>query len=235
MLSALEVRIALAGDWLRGKEGAFEQEARYWVAENRARVDAEDRSDILDLERGVLLIIFHDRRLVQEASLPVRLERYLHEVQVIQALKRLMREYDPEVEVKRSTPGDPSAPPGTVVYETRIGNAQSLVRGRLTSWVDPAVDERLGGELIRTLERNRYASMPMTANWMYEAFWPPDGFAVRAEVDFEVNGLRNRYLRTLESVREVEVPRDHFEAPAAYEHRELGIVHEVEPKPLPHN
>jgi hypothetical protein len=226
--------LVLRGELLRGKESSFELEKIYWLAEKKARVDFEGSSDIVDLEKGVLYGISHQDAVVFERPIPVDIESESEHPTVVLGLRRILREYDPALQITRLEQPQELDGRSMTVYTTQIGSLQSAVRGTFKMWADEAVDERLTGAVIRQLDRNRLATSPYTAKWMYKATWPPAGFPVRLEADFEINGLRSIYVRTLRSIREVSVPADHFAPPGDYSRRDTyKVIRRVRAKPLP--
>lgn len=227
----IEIVVHSKGDRVGGVETSLDLESTYQLTKRHARLVSRQRIDHIDLTSSLYRVVSFESRVYLDYPLPVDLLKLLPDPRLRPRLAKRLDGYDPTLEISRSEGTENVLGHVTTRVDVRVGDAREAVHGRLRVWIDPEIEARLADFPYLQLEHSRFAASPFTNRWMYRAISDHGGFPVRVELDYEVDGKRTRFTRTLVSIREVGLDSSDFTAPEGFERLEHHKI--AKPQPLP--
>lgn len=204
-----------------GTEGKFEEPSTYRMTGTHASLEWKQQLDIVDASRKKFYAVDLLTRSYSELDLPVDIIDELSDPRFRPMAERTLDRYDPSVSIKRSDRKETIDGYEVTRVEVRVGGPGEAVHGSFQLWVSAVLEERLAAFPFRELESSRFASSPYTARWMSRAFGSLEGFPLRVDADFEIDGQRTQYTRTLVSIQQTDFSEIAFAVPAGLDRKSV--------------
>jgi|GEM_PF-6344705 len=232
-VAGLEIKMKTEGDLWFGEAGTFSEPLTYRMIAEHASLEWRNQLDVIDTDQRKFYAVDLLARTYREFGLPVDLMAALPDPRFRPATGRILDRYDPPITVQRSQVTELIAGYEVTRVDVRIGGPNEAVQGTFHMWVSADLEQRLAAYPYRQLERSRFASTPFAARWLTRILDSQGGVPVQVDADFQIDGRRTKYRRTLVSIRETELGNTDFALPEGLERVEALTF--AKPQPLPSN